>query len=285
MNISLLCKWWWKLENEDGIWQTLVKAKYLKGRPIADVQYKMGDSHVWTDLLKIKDIYLRGRRLQTKNGKNTILWSDSWLNNKPLCVTYHVLYDLCSEKDITVFDFLRKNGQIGFCRRLPPILFSSWVDMMNDIFSFHFENSPDKIGWRWNRNGKFSTKSVYEHISHRSCRGDFKHIWKSRLPYKIKIFTWLVENKVVLTRDNLKRKNWPGDPSCCFCPQIETVDHLFFTCPVARVTWGIVSICLGATNIPQNTSQYRPWIKRWLPGGEAVHHLGFAGICWALWKC
>jgi hypothetical protein len=95
----------------------------------------------------------------------------------------------------------------------------------------------------------------------------------------------LVENKVVLTRDNLKRKNWPRDPSCCFCPQIETVDHLFFTCPVARVTWGIVSICLGATNIPQNTSQYRPWIKRWLPGGETVHHLGCAGICWASWKC
>ena len=108
MNTSLLCKWWWKLENEDGIWQTLVKAKYLKGRPIAAVQYKMGDSHVWADLLKIKDIYLRGRRLQTKNGKNTILWSNSWLNNKPLCVTYPVLYDLCSEKDITVFDFLRK---------------------------------------------------------------------------------------------------------------------------------------------------------------------------------
>jgi hypothetical protein len=21
MNISLLCKWWWKLENEDGLWQ------------------------------------------------------------------------------------------------------------------------------------------------------------------------------------------------------------------------------------------------------------------------
>jgi len=87
----------------------------------------MGDSHVWADLLKIKDIYLRGRSLQTKNGKNTILWTDSWLGDKPLCLTYPVLYDLCSDKDITIFDFLRKNGQIRFSRRLPPILFSSWV--------------------------------------------------------------------------------------------------------------------------------------------------------------
>jgi hypothetical protein len=24
MNISMLCKWWWKLENEDGLWQQVV---------------------------------------------------------------------------------------------------------------------------------------------------------------------------------------------------------------------------------------------------------------------
>lgn len=30
MNISLLCKWWWKLDNETGLWQDLVKAKYIK---------------------------------------------------------------------------------------------------------------------------------------------------------------------------------------------------------------------------------------------------------------
>jgi len=30
MNISLLCKWWWRLENEDGLRQELVKSKYLK---------------------------------------------------------------------------------------------------------------------------------------------------------------------------------------------------------------------------------------------------------------
>ena len=26
LNISLLCKWWWKLENEDGLWQEIIKA-------------------------------------------------------------------------------------------------------------------------------------------------------------------------------------------------------------------------------------------------------------------
>jgi hypothetical protein len=30
MNISLLCKWWWKPENGTGIWQEIVSKKYLK---------------------------------------------------------------------------------------------------------------------------------------------------------------------------------------------------------------------------------------------------------------
>jgi hypothetical protein len=25
MNLSLLCKWWWKVENEEGLWQAIVK--------------------------------------------------------------------------------------------------------------------------------------------------------------------------------------------------------------------------------------------------------------------
>jgi hypothetical protein len=31
MNLSLLCKWWWKLEN-GGLWQEIVRKKYkIKG--------------------------------------------------------------------------------------------------------------------------------------------------------------------------------------------------------------------------------------------------------------
>jgi hypothetical protein len=28
MNISLLCKWWWRIENNEGLWQTIVRKKY-----------------------------------------------------------------------------------------------------------------------------------------------------------------------------------------------------------------------------------------------------------------
>ena len=74
MNISLLCKCWQRLENEDGLWQDIIKAKYLKGRLISSVKHIRDDSPTWTDLLKIRMVYLRGRRIHTRNGKKTLFW-------------------------------------------------------------------------------------------------------------------------------------------------------------------------------------------------------------------
>jgi hypothetical protein len=35
MNISLLCKWWWKAKNGTGTWQEIISKKYLKKGRIA----------------------------------------------------------------------------------------------------------------------------------------------------------------------------------------------------------------------------------------------------------
>jgi len=37
MNISLLAKWWWKLENESGLWQDIIEAKYMQGKHISSM--------------------------------------------------------------------------------------------------------------------------------------------------------------------------------------------------------------------------------------------------------
>jgi hypothetical protein len=73
MNVSLLCKWWWKLEKENGLWQDLVKAKYLQNKNISTVTHRLDDSPAWHDLLKIKNIYLRGRKIETKKGRPNLI--------------------------------------------------------------------------------------------------------------------------------------------------------------------------------------------------------------------
>ena len=46
-------------------------------------------------------------------------------------------------------------------------------------------------------------------------------------------------NNAILTKDNMIRRNWPGDPSCYFCSQPGTVDHLLFQCSTAKVVWSM----------------------------------------------
>jgi len=68
MNESLLCKWWWKSENNDVLWQKIVKKKYIKMIPIAQLKRKPTNSPVWNDLLKVRDLYRKGRVMRIGNG-------------------------------------------------------------------------------------------------------------------------------------------------------------------------------------------------------------------------
>jgi hypothetical protein len=76
MNISLLCKWWWKAENGTSTWQEIISKKYLKKGRIAYLKKSSKNSNVWNDLLKVSHIYLKGRSMFMGNGKSTSFWHD-----------------------------------------------------------------------------------------------------------------------------------------------------------------------------------------------------------------
>lgn len=54
-NVSLLTKWWWKLENQQGLWQEVIWAKYFKKDTVASVKSKFGDSPIWKAIMKVKE--------------------------------------------------------------------------------------------------------------------------------------------------------------------------------------------------------------------------------------
>jgi hypothetical protein len=88
----------------------------------------------------------------------------------------------------------------------------------------------------------------------------------------------------LLIKDNLRKRNWQGDPSCVFCDCVETIAHLFFQCPVAKVVWSVIARCFEANNIPSNFQQCWSWCKRWFCFGKKFHGWGIAALCWAIWK-
>ena len=98
-------------------------------------------------------------------------------------------------------------------------------------------------------------------------------------------FLWQLFHNVVLTRDVMKHQGWKGNPKCSFCEGRETSHHLFFTCPVARVTWRTVACMFGTALCPDNIWQAYVWCYTFFPGGENFYTAGIAVVCWAIWSC
>jgi hypothetical protein len=183
---------------------------------------------------------------------------------------------MCNNKLATVAQVKAGEVIFQFRRWLYDDLATCWNQIWYDVLNFSLSNEPDKISWIFEKSGRFSVKSVYNGLTKNDSGLYHKKIWKGKIPPKIKFFMWLLTNDAILTRDNLVKRKWVGDPSCLFCDSAESVDHLFFQCPVAKVIWSIVAKCFGATNIPTNLQQCWKWCEYWLPHGVGYccHLLG-----------
>jgi len=81
---------------------------------------------------------------------------------------------------------------------------------------------------------------------------------------------WLKINDAILTKANLIKRKWKGDPACYFCDNHESISHLFFQCHVAKTIWAVVAKCFGANTVPRNLDQCWRWVAKWLPFGKKI---------------
>jgi hypothetical protein len=129
------------------------------------------------------------------------------------------------------------------------------------------------------KSSKFTVKYVYEHLTKRDEGISYSRVWRAKLPEKIKVFMWLVEQRSILTKDNMKKRNRQGDPDCYFCGQFEDTDHLLLVCPISKVIWGVIAMCFHQNDMPSSYDQFWPWLEKSLPGGQDVYMVGLAAIC------
>ncbi|WVZ76812.1 hypothetical protein U9M48_024743, partial [Paspalum notatum var. saurae] len=84
-NKCLLSKWLYKLTNEDGIWQSLLRNKYLKSKPLG-AELK-GQGFLTFGLVRF--------------------WKDTWCGNRPLKFLYPSLFNIVRKKGVTMADVKR----------------------------------------------------------------------------------------------------------------------------------------------------------------------------------
>ena len=102
---------------------------------------------------------------------------------------------------------------------------------------------------------------------------------------KVKIFLWYLRKGVILTKDNLAKRNWQGSKSCCFCHKDETIKHLFFDCRFAKTVWAIFH-CASGLSSPNNAfHMFGSWVQGLPNILQSIVLLGAAAICWSIWLC
>lgn len=161
------------------MWQEIVKKKYVKKECITQIKHKQTDSRVWSDLLKVRDLYLENRLMKVGNGENTDFWNEKWCGNFSLRERFKSIFDICQEQKITVAELYKRRWRLTFRRWLTK---DQQVEKrkLNDILATCLSNRDTPI-WNKEKSGKFTVKSMYNQLFGGSGSDPNKEIWEAKL--------------------------------------------------------------------------------------------------------
>jgi hypothetical protein len=154
-----MCKWWWKLENEEGPWQDFMRKKNLGYSGIYCAKHRNGDSPLWYDLLHVREIYLCGRRMAVGNGCRTSFWGDAWCGHSPLKYKFPEIYEICNEQNISVAASANMGWRLSFRRWLSADLHEQWRGLVSILNWGMLNDSVDMTRWKWTKSVQFTIKS------------------------------------------------------------------------------------------------------------------------------
>jgi hypothetical protein len=246
-NRALLGKWLFRLLSKDGVWKTLLRRKYVGSKAISQVYWKPRDSHFWAGLMATKKYFFCYGSFSIKDGSEIRFWEDKWLGNATLREQYPALYNIVRHKGDTIATVMESfPPNVTFRRDLIGPRLQSWNILLQRLSTVQLPHGSDVLRWNLHGNGQFSVESMYRALIQSDVPVvNNKKIWKMKIPLKNKIFAWYLRRGVILTKDNLIKRNWHGSPQCVFCHHDETIKHLFFQCKLARSIWSIIQIGSG----------------------------------------
>jgi hypothetical protein len=246
MNTALMMKWIWKLyQNAEGLWADLIRAKYLGERDLFASEVPTHGSQFWSAIQKIKWLFKLGARDHIRNGKRTFFWQDWWSGLGTLHSRFPRLFSYCDQPFVTVHRAQVLDGEPGAWRLHFRWQFGlaeavEWENLWREIQDLPSSLDEDVVGWRLETSGQYSTNSMYRSLAGGLAITNFKDVWKTRVPPKIRVFLWqLIRGKLPCSEQVAKRQ---GPPNGCYslCGEVDDCNHIFFACHMAQFMWACI---------------------------------------------
>ena len=211
-------------------------------------------------------------------------WEDDWSERGRLADAFPHLYGLAPVRNDTIWSAWSGAWTPTLPQALSDQRLSDFLGLQSQLADIQLLEAT-RDAWIW-RQSRFSAKATYRllcgqmppedtHIIQR-CR----LIWKRRIRLKIRIFSWLLLRRRLMTRA-VRQRMYPDSPENCPLRDggFEDCSHLFFQCPLAQEVWWE-----AAVNRLSVTSEEAFWSS--LSGGFFMREAEWGRIfatLWAIW--
>ncbi len=163
-----------------------------------------------------------------------------------------------------------------------------YFKLWEHLRSVQLSDEPDKLSWRWENSGQYSSRSAYRVLFLGRTQFQHKPIWKSFTPPQCRYFLWLVALKRCWTVDRLRSRGLSHPDRCPLYDQCdETIDHLLVACPKSQQLWWIALSAIGHSEcLPLNEQSFHAYdnpkrmIKDHRRGFDTIATL----VAWTIWK-
>lgn len=93
---------------------------------------------------------------------------------------------------------------------------------------------------------------------HSNYKPFYKHLWGLNLPSKIKITLWRISWNFILTLVNMQVRKLVSNVACprC-CNDVESLDHVFRTCPISIEVWSELGLSIV---LIKPELEFRDWL-------------------------
>jgi hypothetical protein len=133
---------------------------------------------------------------------------DTWIGNNPFKHQFPTIFNIAHDPHATMASVMSdEHYNISFRRALVDEKLREWLELTDKINNIILDQGSDIFRWDLNKTGIFSVRSMYLHLLNQHASFYYKFIWKIKIPVKIKIFFWYLQRGIILTKDNLARKN------------------------------------------------------------------------------
>ncbi|KAM7481515.1 hypothetical protein LguiB_006098 [Lonicera macranthoides] len=257
-NEALLGKWLWRFSLEtESLWHKIIKSKYgLSDNSWDSTKIRRGTyRNPWKAIVQGFENFRKNIRYKVGNGSKVSFWSDLWLGNETMQARFPALFRVTRDSKAKVADYTNWVSDSSFSwdivlrRNVREEEEGEYMALMGVIhnldISRHGENSRVWVGEKL---GVFTAKSFFKSLTNPNVGSEFtpfKMVWKSGIPTKVKVLSWLASLRRVNTADllQIKRPYLMISPACCIlCKRdYESIDHLVIHCSFASSVWGNIS--------------------------------------------